>query len=135
MMKFSLRLCYSNVYQIREAKPKSLEISEERADEVLKFLEKKTDLKFKIYEQDYALCAGNYYIGVIDEDLDISSKAIRNYDWYAIEVSSTDITSKQVLEVFAAILDSGFKIYYGGSTVHIEFKSLEELMIKIDLEK
>lgn len=139
-MKFSLRLRYTDSYRMKEIEPKSLEITEEKTDEVLKFLEKKTYQKFKIYEQDYALCTGKHYVVAIDKDLEPMTRSSIDYDWYVIEVNSKEITSKQVLEVFATILDSGFRLCFGGivalpPSYRVEIRSLEELMIEMELEK
>lgn len=139
-MKFSLVSC-SDLSVRAELESKSLEISEEKAAEVLKFLESKTDMEFAVSRNVlapsmcWAFVAGIYYIIAVDRKwVDVSNSSSNN--WLAIYVGSKEITSKRVLEVFAEILDSGWKICYGAANVphgYVEFGSLEELFIEMDL--
>lgn len=133
-MKFKLIDCI-DIRKSTSLKTKPLKISSKDANDLFGFLDKKfgkivVGSLFGKFTLGYVIDSQEAFIRAVKKDakdIEISR--------HFINVSSRDLSKEEIIEVFNGILENGYTLRFSNLECRMEIRSLEELMIKLELER
>lgn len=138
-MKVALvkRAMFLDVKEMRSLSLSPFEISEEKANEVVRWIENACGWAFMVQDDmccldgpNWCLTLSSYFIRVLSVDEKIDGF------FYYIRVFSKSLSARDILEIFNGILDAGYFLEIPVNHKDpIVIRSLEELMVKMELER